>query len=309
MVMQRHPMMQHFLDASWWTKLDQAIAAQVVLDAAGMPLIGDNDDGMAVKVDGSFPGTPSTEHMYQAYVGACGRTRPEPPTIPSHSAFESFGLDVWFRERYTLTARCGSLGQYGKGGHAHNDHNSITLDVDGKPVIIDPGSYVYTADPVRRNKDRSTQSHSTVVSEIEQREWPDGLDGLFWLLGTKPDPKVIERGSGTWLGEVVHQNKRGYTHRRHLTLHQDGVHISDRFGDGSLVANMVLVLHPDVEVSIVDQGASLSGDSFQVVIQTPGSHPQVEPWMYAPSYQVQKETRRLVVPLQHGRLDWWITLP
>jgi hypothetical protein len=60
-----------------------------------------------------------------------------------------------------LVIRCGDVGQNGNGGHSHNDMLSFELWRDG-PVVVDPGTYVYTSNPAARNVFRSTASHNTV---------------------------------------------------------------------------------------------------------------------------------------------------
>lgn len=41
-------------------------------------------------------------------------------------------------------------------GHSHNDPLLLTLALDGKQVIAEPGSYNYTYDPAMRNRFRGT---------------------------------------------------------------------------------------------------------------------------------------------------------
>jgi hypothetical protein len=74
-------------------------------------------------------------------------------------SYPDFGLYIYRSRRLYLAIRCGSIGQYGVGGHAHNDQLSIELSVDGKDWIADPGSYLYTPLPERRNEYRSARAH------------------------------------------------------------------------------------------------------------------------------------------------------
>ena len=60
-------------------------------------------------------------------------------------------------------------GQDGNGGHAHNDKLSFELWCGDAVVVGDPGVTTYTADPVKRNRNRGTASHATLmVDEVEQ---------------------------------------------------------------------------------------------------------------------------------------------
>jgi len=63
-----------------------------------------------------------------------------------------------------------------RGAHVHNDHLSFEACVDGVDFIVDPGTYVYTADIDARNMFRGTEAHSTIMvdgSEINRFDWDD----------------------------------------------------------------------------------------------------------------------------------------
>jgi len=97
----------------------------------------------------------------------------------SSYAYPNFGLFVFSSVRLYLAVRCGSAGQSGIGAHAHNDQLSIELSVDRHDLIRDPGTYLYTPLPDRRNEYRSVRAH--FAPQLEGRE-PARLDlGLFRL--------------------------------------------------------------------------------------------------------------------------------
>jgi hypothetical protein len=76
------------------------------------------------------------------------------------AGYPDFGLYIFRARGLFLTVRCGSVGQNGLGGHAHHDQLSIELCIDGQDVVVDPGTYLYTALPERRNQYRSVFMHS-----------------------------------------------------------------------------------------------------------------------------------------------------
>lgn len=107
-------------------------------------------------------------------------------------SYEGMGLYIFKSPHLYMTVRCGEVGQNGNGGHAHNDQLSITLRIDGKDIIVDPGTYLYTPLPERRNEFRSTTAHFTVQKDgAEQNLWNPGRAGLFSMACEQTLAKVL----------------------------------------------------------------------------------------------------------------------
>ncbi len=104
------------------------------------------------------------------------RTRPTPCGISRTR--DSPSCDT--RVDYLLVTN-GIVGTRGFGNHKHNDLLGFEYHAHGGPVIVDPGSYVYTSDPDGRNLFRSTRSHNTIsVDDEEQNECrPEWLFRMF----------------------------------------------------------------------------------------------------------------------------------
>jgi hypothetical protein len=84
-------------------------------------------------------------------------------------SFAGSGLYIYQSERVHLTISAGDNGQKGLGGHAHNDKLAITLTMDGIDRLTDPGTYLYTPLPEKRNVFRSAVVHNVPFIEgIEQ---------------------------------------------------------------------------------------------------------------------------------------------
>lgn len=73
------------------------------------------------------------------------------------------------------------VGTKGFGNHKHNDQLGFEYHVNGTPIVVDPGSYVYTSDPAARNQFRGTAYHNTLmIDEVEQNEFnPEWLFRMF----------------------------------------------------------------------------------------------------------------------------------
>jgi len=108
-------------------------------------------------------------------------------------------------EKDFLTFRLGKVGQKGNGGHAHNDQLSVTAWFDGRPVIIDPGTALYTSDPAKRNWYRSTRNHATIsIGDVEQNSF---VEGNLFTLSPEVETRFgkIEKGEGyTRLDGTMH---------------------------------------------------------------------------------------------------------
>lgn len=119
------------------------------------------------------PPIPESAHVYrfEASPGLCDGLE--------HMQFPGMGLYVMRSERLYVAVRCGEVGQNGNGGHAHNDQLAIELVIDGRVLIRDPGTYVYTPLVDRRNEYRSAAAH--FAPRIEGREPGDISAGTFRL--------------------------------------------------------------------------------------------------------------------------------
>ena len=112
----------------------------------------------------------------------------------------------------------------GSGAHRHNDALSIEVSACGRAFIVDPGTYVYTADLRERHRFRSTAYHSTLqIDDIEQNVTNEGVPfvigdeaysrAISWELGEKVDSVVAEHRGYERLAQPLR-------HRRKITFHK-----------------------------------------------------------------------------------------
>lgn len=69
------------------------------------------------------------------------------------------GMFIFKADGFYLAIRCGPQGQAGNGGHDHHDQLSVELIISGHAHALDPGTYLYTALPERRNEYRAAAAH------------------------------------------------------------------------------------------------------------------------------------------------------
>jgi hypothetical protein len=88
--------------------------------------------------------------------------------VEPHAYFSAFGLSLVRKADYFFTFRHPRWQPKQPTGHFHADELAITLNIQGVPIFIDPGSYLYTAHPAWRNRLRSAMSHTAVVPKTSE---------------------------------------------------------------------------------------------------------------------------------------------
>jgi hypothetical protein len=108
--------------------------------------------------------------------------------------------------------------------HRHNDVLSVEVSACGRAFIIDPGSFVYTADLHERHLFRSTAYHSTV--EIDDAEQNTIRKDAPFAIGDEARAKVVDWETTPALDRIVAEHS-GYQrlaepvkHRRTITFYK-----------------------------------------------------------------------------------------
>jgi hypothetical protein len=140
-----------------------------------------------------------------------------------------FGLYIFRGERIFLSVRAGTVGQNGFGGHAHNDQLSIELQVDGKDIISDPGTYLYTPFSKTRNNYRSIHAH--FAPAVDAQESVTLNDGLFRLRNS-----IYGECIGIGNSEIICRTNGGlFSIFRYIKVNQNSVKIVDYYPSGHSV--------------------------------------------------------------------------
>ncbi len=240
-------MAQRFLElnglkdcAAWKKRLNMGehfLAA--FLDNSGrFPAIGDSDDGHAIA-----PGL-----------------RPErpPATILEKACrfFPEAGYTILRGEKgCRLVFDHGPLGMAPLYNHGHADALAIMLNIDDRPLLVDPGTFRYNGAPAWRRYFKSTRAHNTVCV--------DGLDqavqetGFIWSRPYSVDGYDVEETS---VGIMVQARHNGYArlkgpveHKRVIRYEHGRFTINDTF-DGEGVHDFELNFHLHPEADATHQG-------------------------------------------------------
>jgi hypothetical protein len=206
------------------------------------------------------------------------------------------GLAVARTPKTYLVVTNGVVGTSGFGNHKHNDQLAFELHLAGQPLVVDPGSFVYTSDPAARNLFRSTGYHNTLmVDGVEQNELRP--EWLFRLFETARAEMLAFRATGTaveYSGRHVGYARlpQPVTHTREFRLlaAEAALLITDRLeGRGEHRCRWHFHLAPGVHARDAGQGVILlasSGQTFALV--APESlRPKISDAWYSPSYGIR----------------------
>ncbi len=194
-------------------------------ETALVPAVGDDDEGKV------FTTNSAHEHRYPASITAaiCGyygvpyrmAESTDAPELreavfgrPKESATRPNGMKMfpdggfsvvrgdWAGHQVMLTMDHGQLGYLSIAAHGHADANAITLTLDGKAVLVDPGTYLYHSGGAWRDWFRGTLAHNTLsVAKADQSiiagafNWSHKAvaalgsveDGVHWSLSASHD--------------------------------------------------------------------------------------------------------------------------
>ena len=228
----------------YWSRLQQMLSyirAYVRPDGFA-PLIGDTDGGQVLP----FVRRAANDHAYLLDILKL-------ETQPAGSqSFPNAGTYIMRDGDLYLCFNASDAGIYGRGSHGHNDVLSIEVSAGGRAIIVDPGTYVYSADLAKRHEFRSTAYHSTVqIDGLEQNtirvETP-------FVIGNEAKPRVLEWKTSDDFDKVVGEHY-GYpvTHRRTVTFDKRArlwVIDDEFFGDGEHVYETRFHFAPGLDVEV-----------------------------------------------------------
>jgi hypothetical protein len=214
-----------------------------------VPAIGDDDEGRVWNTSGD------RERAYPASVAAAvagylrrpafGPIAPQTelrdavfgsPRSPAVAAkglrsFRDGGYTVVREERagreLHLVIDHGPLGYLSIAAHGHADANAITLAVDGAPILIDPGTFMYHAQNDWRNWFRGTRAHNTLSVQGSDQSL---IAGPF-MWSRKANCR-LERVTEPPLWSVTashdgYRRRFGVDHHRSVAAAEEGVVIVD----------------------------------------------------------------------------------
>lgn len=305
-------------------------------DAGNVPRIGDDDEGrvlrsgaeetdyvalvlssLAASLDRPDLAPPTDRaHLRQLWLGRVAA----PGTAPKGAAFFDEGGYSILRHRIAgrnsvMVLDHGPLGYLAIAAHGHADALAIWWHLDGQPVLVDAGTYLYHSGGAVRDRYRGTAMHNTLcLGDTDQSK----ISGAFnWSRKARARRLQMEESNDVLSVEAMHDGykQEGVEHRRKVALVPDGYLVVDSLlgRPKSLTTPICIrwVLDPHISAQIEGTGVQLRlhGRAFAHVSGEIGPPDAVdltgqnrlpisgEPITISPAFGVQVETNALVVNL------------
>ncbi len=187
----------------------------------------------------------------------------DPTESPIKSkAFKDAGFFIMRKDDIYLFINNSGQGKYCDdpfvdGSHTHADLLSFELHIGKITYLVDPGSYIYTADAKMRNFFRSTQMHNTVVVDgKDQYEMkPENLFGFETIAYPKQNKWISNEDYDIFDGEHDGYNRleEPVTHRRLIYFHKKKLlwNITDYFtGKGTHTFDLYFHFNSGIDFEI-----------------------------------------------------------
>jgi len=252
-----------------------------LLDISGYaPAIGDNDEGRTIALPrdrepryvasivaavagltGRGESPPHDPHLRDAIFSTPGDQR---NMLEGMQTFSTGGYSVVHNQlngrSLDLVFDHGPLGYLSLAAHGHADALAIWLSVDGTPVFVDAGTYLYHSGGKVRDLLRETKSHNTLVLMGQSQS---RIAGPFMWRTKATACLTSSKHYPNWLISAQHNGyveRFGAAHARRIEKIGDEIVVSDRLigAERALPVSIQFLCNPSLTVVAHRSGATIS---------------------------------------------------
>jgi hypothetical protein len=216
--------------------------------------------------------------------------------------YNDFGISIIKTAQWHISVRHHAYQPRQPSGHFHYDAASITLAINNIPIIVDPGSYVYTSSKVWRNRFRSVNPHNSFYPLTNQSRFAGDSERLFEL----PLSEVVDCGQIERCQDMIRISTHNFLYKNQSligcrTLELNTINnellIIDCWqseSNGTIDTEWNFTLHPDITAVQTDGNFELrSKDDILLATLIPEIKMQVSSGYYSPAYGILRQTHHL----------------
>ena len=183
--------------------------------------------------------------------GNIGKIKEKLPINLKSKAYKDSGYYILRNNKICIIIKCGPNGINGNGGHTHNDQLSFELNVSGRDLIIDTGTYVYSADYKLRNLFRSTSMHNTLqIGNLEQNNFEE--KELF-RINNETKAQLLNFNNNYFKGRHYgYKDKAGIIAEREVKIEDNKIIINDFIIEhpGNIKYKKYIRFHLDKDIEV-----------------------------------------------------------
>jgi hypothetical protein len=194
----------------------------------------------------------------------------------------------------------GDIGMKGRGGHGHNDTLGFELWCDGSPLIVDSGTYTYSASVKLRNEFRSTAAHNTLM--VDGKELAD-FTGLWSIRVDETRPTVLQWSDlrNRFVLDAEHSayasspSRIRVRRRFEMFTSPFSLVITDMIdGSGSHLIESFLHFAPEVAIELTSRANAIATKSnWQYIVSVSAGELSLHDTSYSRSYGVRQRNATL----------------
>lgn len=194
---------------------------------------------------------------------------------------------------YECVVDVAQIGPMYQPGHGHADALSFIMYYKGKALFVEQGTSTYQIGD-RRNLERSTSAHNTVV--VNQRNQSNVWGGF--RVAERAHVDVVSDEKSLLSAKHDGYKSIGVEHVRTFEFLPSSVSITDRaVGSQEMLKVAYFHLHPDVKADLINKTLKLSGIGVMTV---DGAETiAVESYNMAQGYNKYKKAQRLVISFKN----------
>lgn len=156
--------------------------------------------------------------------------------------------------------------------HGHADALSFQMYIDGQPIFVDPGTYIYHCDIENRNAFRRTENHNTVC--IEGKDQSKMLGAFLW--GKRAECGLLQFYDGNDKVMILasHNGYAPVIHKRSFTFNKNNeFEITDELSDKRDVS-VNFILSPGIHPLIKDNIVTFECGKRKIRLRFQAEHPR-----------------------------------
>ena len=281
------------------------------IDSKGnAPLIGDNDSGKFLKLSHGeeqnhqyllelgqqiFEYNFKTDNASQDLIPIFKKNRNKinlsrtgiNPRECNHSIFFTDGGFYFLKNAlFSISVFCPTTNV---GGHRHFDAGSFTLSHKGKPIVVDPGTGVYTSNIQTRRRFRDYSSHN-----IYYREKQNVNNNAYFGINDDLDVKIVHFSENKLI--VMTNFENDLSVERQFILNEQSFHIHDTIhGDNQKLFSAIHLSEKETG-EIINKCLRVG----ELEIEIDGAKGiSKEHYLYSPSYSILLEREKIVIQPDH----------